>query len=94
MGREGLTPDIAKLPVLKHQKFPPPRHLVQPTDSLLAKIADDIGMSLEDADVFAHLLSDPQQLVRRSDVGGETQVRPLGVHEAQEICRHSTVRQI
>lgn len=65
------TSYVTKLPVLKDNKLFASRYLVESSYGLLAKVANDVRMSFEHADMIAHLFGDSEELVRGGYVGGD-----------------------
>lgn len=81
----GLTPNVPKLAILKHDKLLPFSNLVQAADGAVAKVLDDVGVGFEDADVIADLVGQTQQLGGGGDIGADTEVGALDVDQAEEV---------
>ena len=79
------TPNISKLPILEQQEFLPLRDLLQASDRAVGKIADDVRVCLQHADVLAYFFGEAQELVGGFDVGGDAEVGALDGNEMQEV---------
>lgn len=79
------TANVAKFAILKDDKLFAAGELIEASNGLFVEIGDDVGMGLENANVVANILGQAQQFVCCSDVGGNTQVCALEVHETQEV---------
>jgi hypothetical protein len=82
-----LTPNVAKFPILKHQKAFSPRDLPQAPHRPVAEVVDDVGMCFEQTYRVSHLFGDCKQLCGGRHIGGQTEVRLLNGNEVEEVGR-------
>lgn len=85
-----LTANITKLPVFKDQKVLLGRNLPQITHCPWTKVADDVGMRLQDTDGIAHVFSQLKEFLGRVDIGRHAEIGFLNSNQSQQVCRDWT----